>query len=404
VIFLEILKVALESLWANPMRSILTMLGIIIGVAAVVVMVALGTGAQAAVEERITSLGTNLLSVRSAWGRGRSGARMRSERLNLDDARALQATADSVSAVVPVYENDAQIEYLNRNMSVDVVGTWDNWAEVRDKELAQGRFFSAGEAEGRRRVAVLGHQIAEELFGPGEDPVGAEVYLRGVRFESIGVLAEQGAGMGWDNPDEQVIVPISTSQWRLFGTDRVEEITLQVADEDLMMTAMVEVESVMRQRHKILPDQENDFRIYSQTQFLEILQETQQTFTLLLAGIAAVSLLVGGIGIMNIMLVSVTERTREIGIRKAVGAKRAAVQLQFLIEAIVLSCAGGVIGIGVAILASDLLASRFGWEMLVSAEAVVLSFGFAAAIGIVFGFYPAVRASRLDPIDALRYE
>jgi putative ABC transport system permease protein len=405
MLYFEILRVALGSLRANPMRSILTMLGIIIGVAAVIVMVALGTGAQSAVESRIASLGTNVLTVRQGWGRGSSGARMRSERLNIDDARALQEGVRSVTEVVPETSRDAQVEYENANMNVSIVGTWAAWPEVNNWEIEQGRFFTQSEAEGRRRVAVLGADIAAELIPQSVDPVGAAIRIRGIRFDVIGVLKAKGAGgMGGFSQDERVVIPLSTAQWRVFGSDRISSIGLQVAEKDLMTMAMAEIESIMRRRHRLRPGQENDFRISSQTEFLEILQESQQTFTLLLAGIAAVSLVVGGIGIMNIMLVSVTERTREIGIRKAIGATRSSVQLQFLIEAVVLSCLGGALGIGLAMLSSDVLGERFGWTMVVPPDAVIVSFGFAALIGIIFGFYPAVRASRLDPIEALRYE
>ncbi len=405
MLYFEILRVALGSLRANPMRSILTMLGIIIGVAAVIVMVALGTGAQAAVQSRIASLGTNVLTVRQGWGRGSSGARMRSERLNIEDARALQEGVRSVTQVVPETSNNAQVEYENANMNVSIIGTWASWPEVNNWEIEQGRFFTQSEAEGRRRVAVIGADLAAELIPQSVDPVGATIRIRGIRFEVIGVLkAKGGGGMMGYGQDERAVIPLSTAQWRVFGSNRISSVALQVAEENLMTMAMAEIESIMRRRHRLRPGQENTFRISSQTEFLEILQESQQTFTLLLAGIAAVSLLVGGIGIMNIMLVSVTERTREIGIRKAIGATRGSVQLQFLIEAVVLSCLGGALGIGLAMLSSDILGERFGWTMVVPPDAVALSFGFAAIIGIIFGFYPAVRASRLDPIEALRHE
>jgi len=404
VLYFEILRVALGSLRVNPLRSMLTMLGVIIGVAAVITMVALGTGAQTAVEERISALGTNVLTVRQGWGRGSGGARGRSERMSVEDARALQERRRTITEVVPVYESSTQLEYGNINLDTRVVGTWANWAAVNNYQLQAGRFFTPVEADGRRRVAVLGSELASQLFPEGVDPVGADIRIRGIQFEVIGYFEEKGSGGGFRNPDEQAWIPLSTSQWRVFGTDRVSQILVQVVDEDLMTAAMAEIETTLRRTHRLRPDQDNDFFISSQTSFLETLQETQQTFTYLLAGIAAVSLLVGGIGIMNIMLVSVTERTKEIGIRKAIGAKRGSVQLQFLIEAVVLSCVGGAIGIGVSMLATDILASRWGWTMVIPPDAVVLSFGFAALIGILFGFYPAVRASRLDPIDALRYE
>jgi putative ABC transport system permease protein len=404
MLYFEIMRVAITSLRSNPMRSILTMLGVIIGVAAVITMVALGTGAQTMVESRISALGTNVLTVRQGFGRGAGGARARSERLSIDDARVIQEKARTVTAVVPIFQQQTQVEFGNVNLSSQIVGTWANWAEVNNWEVEQGRFMTQGEADGRRRVVVLGSELSKQLFPASVDPVGAEIRIRGIPFEVIGVFKEKGSGGFGGNPDEQAWIPLSTSQWRVFGTDRLSNIQVKVANDNLITAAMAEIETHLRRQHRLRPDAESDFQIGSQTQFLEVLQESQQTFTLLLAGIAAVSLLVGGIGIMNIMLVSVTERTREIGIRKSIGATRASVQLQFLIEAVVLSCLGGALGIALAWVASDQLSASFGWPMVIPPNAVVLSFGFAALIGIIFGFYPAMRASRLDPIEALRYE
>ena len=404
MLYFEIMRVAINSLRSNPMRSMLTMLGVIIGVAAVITMVALGTGAQAAVEAQLSSLGADILTVSQGFGRGASGARGRSERLSVDDAIAIQAKGRTITDVVPVSQSDAQVEYGNVNLNTRVIGTWANWAEVNRWEIGQGRFMTKAEADGRRRVAVLGSALSELLFRPSIDPVGSQIRIRGIQFEVIGVFEEKGSGNDFRNPDEQVWIPLSTSQWRVFGTNRINNIQVQIANENLMTAAMAEIESVIRREHRLRPDVDSDFRISSQTQFLEVIQESRQTFTMLLAGIAAVSLVVGGIGIMNIMLVSVTERTREIGIRKAIGATRASIQLQFLIEAVVLSCLGGALGIALAWVASEQLARNFGWTMVIPPNAVVMSFGFSAMIGIVFGFYPAVRASRLDPIEALRYE
>ncbi len=404
MLYFEIMRVAINSLRSNPMRSMLTMLGVIIGVAAVITMVALGTGAQAAVEAQLSSLGANILTVSQGFGRGAGGSRGRSERLSVDDALAIQAKGRTITDVVPVSQRDAQVEYGNMNLNTQIIGTWANWADVNSWEIGQGRFMSPAEADGRRRVAVLGSAVSEILFPPSIDPVGAQIRIRGIQFEVIGVFKEKGSGNDFRNPDERVWIPLSTSQWRVFGTNRINNIQVKIANENLMTAAMAEIESVIRREHRLRPDVDSDFRISSQTQFLEVIQESRQTFTMLLAGIAAVSLVVGGIGIMNIMLVSVTERTREIGIRKAIGATRASVQLQFLIEAVVLSCLGGALGIALAWVASQQLSENFGWTMVIPPNAVVLSFGFSAMIGIVFGFYPAVRASRLDPIEALRYE
>jgi putative ABC transport system permease protein len=404
MLYFEIMRVAIGSLRANPMRSMLTMLGVIIGVAAVITMVALGTGAQSAIESRISALGTNVLTVRQGFGRGSSGARGRSERLSIEDAREIQLKSRTITDVVPIYERETQIEYGNVNLSSRVVGTWANWAGVNSWEIAQGRFMTQAEADGRRRVAVLGSELSAQLFPASVDPVGSQIRIRGIQFEVIGVFKEKGTGTGYSNPDEQAWIPLSTSQWRVFGTNRLSNIQVKVANDNLITAAMAEIETIIRREHRLRPDVDSDFQISSQTQFLEVLQESQQTFTMLLAGIAAVSLLVGGIGIMNIMLVSVTERTREIGIRKSIGATRGSVQLQFLIEAVVLSCLGGALGIALAWVAAGQLSESFGWTMVIPPDAVVMSFGFAAMIGIVFGFYPAVRASRLDPIEALRYE
>ena len=404
MLYFEIMRVAITSLRSNPMRSILTMLGVIIGVAAVITMVALGTGAQTAVESRISALGTNVLTVRQGFGRGAGGARARSERLSIEDARVIQEKARTITAVVPIFQQQTQVEFGNVNLSSQIVGTWANWAEVNNWEIEQGRFMTQGEADGRRRVVVLGSELSKQLFPASVDPVGAEIRIRGIPFEVIGVFREKGSGGFGGNPDEQAWIPLSTSQWRVFGTDRLSNIQVKVANDNLITAAMAEIETHLRRQHRLRPDAESDFQISSPTQFLELMQESQQTFTYLLAGIAAVSLLVGGIGIMNIMLVSVTERTREIGIRKSIGATRGSVQLQFLIEAVVLSCLGGALGIALAWVASDQLSASFGWTMVIPPNAVVLSFGFAALIGIIFGFYPAVRASRLDPIEALRYE
>jgi putative ABC transport system permease protein len=404
MLYFEIMRVALGSLRANPMRSMLTMLGVIIGVAAVITMVALGTGAQSAVESRISALGTNVLTVRQGFGRGAGGARGRSERLAIDDAREIQAKARTVTEVVPVSERETQVEYGNVNLSARIIGTWANWAEVNNWEIGQGRFMTQAEADGRRRVAVLGSELAKQLFPPSVDPVGAQIRIRGIQFDVIGVFKEKGSGTGFGNPDEQAWIPLSTSQWRVFGSNRLSNIQVQVANDNLITAAMAEIESIVRRTHRLRPDAESDFQISSQTQFLEVLQQSQETFTRLLAGIAAVSLLVGGIGIMNIMLVSVTERTREIGIRKSIGATRGSVQLQFLIEAVVLSCLGGALGNALAWISADYFSATYGWTMVIPPDAVVMSFGFAALIGVVFGFYPAMRASRLDPIEALRYE
>ncbi len=403
MLFFEILIVALESLRANLMRSVLTMLGVIIGVAAVITMVALGEGAQAAVNEQLQGLGANRLTVRAGSSFFRRDS-SRGARMRLEDAYAVLQSTTSISSVVPeLSRQNVQLEYKNVSAQVSVTGTWVGYLEMNNWKLASGRFFTLAEQEGNRRVAVLGSEVTANLFPPNVDPIGEEIRLRGVSFEVIGTLEEKG-GTSFFSRDNVVIVPLSTAMRRLFGTEYLSSMTVEALSDNYVTMAMAEIESVLRRQHRLRPGVDNDFSISRQTEFLSIMQEANQTFTLLLGGIAAISLIVGGIGIMNIMLVSVTERTREIGVRKAIGARRAAIQLQFLIEAVVLSCLGGAIGIALGYAASQELSARFGWQMVVSPDSVGMAFGFSAAIGILFGFYPARRASRLDPIQALRYD
>jgi putative ABC transport system permease protein len=402
MLFFEILVVALQSLRQNIMRSILTMLGVIIGVGAVITVVALGEGARASVNAQLEGLGANNLSVRSGRGFGRDHSR--GARMTIDDVYELIENSTSIGRVIPELSRNAQLEYKNvSGSSTSVLGTWVGYLEMNNWPLESGRFFTTTEQEGARRLAVIGKEVTEGLFPAYIDPVGQQIRLNGVTFEVIGTLPEKG-GSSWFSRDNVVIVPMATAMRRLFGTEYISSMTVEALSEDHVTMAMAEIESVMRRQHRLRPGVENDFSISRQTEFLSVMQDANQTFTLLLGGIAGISLIVGGIGIMNIMLVSVTERTREIGIRKSIGARKSAIQLQFLIEAITLSCMGGVIGIALGYIASDQLGTRFGWQMLVSPDSVMLAFGFSAAIGVVFGFYPARRASLLDPIEALRYD
>ncbi len=403
MLILEIVFVSLASLRANLMRSSLTMLGVIIGVAAVITMVGLGEGAQASVQSQIEALGSNRLTIRAGSGFW-TGARQRGARMSIGDAHKIIEQCDAVTQIVPVLERSSiQLEYQNRAATVTVTGTWIGYLEMNNWKLAAGRFFTGTEQEGNRRVAVIGSEIAANLFPRSVDPVGEEIRVTGVAFEIIGVLEEKGDS-GFRSRDDVVVLPLGTAMRRLFGTDYISSITAEVPTENHITLAMAQIESVLRRQHRLRPGVDNDFNISRQTEFLNVIAETGQTFTFLLAGIAGVSLLVGGIGIMNIMLVSVTERTREIGIRKAIGARKSSIQLQFLIEAVVLSAVGGGLGIALGFAASRYLATQAGWQMLVSPNSVLLAFGFSALIGVVFGFYPARRASGLDPIEALRYE
>ena len=296
-----------------------------------------------------------------------------------------------------------QIEYGNANASVNVMASTAEYIEIQNQPIVAGRMFTEADSDQRRRVVVLGSSVPAMLGGNGVAMIGQRLSIRGIPFEIIGLLDEKGA-QGHNNPDEQVLIPLKTGQFRVFGTDRLRAITVQVVDQDSMMVAMIGIERVMRREHGIQPGATNDFQIRDRTEFLAAQQETAQTFTFLLAGIAAVSLLVGGIGIMNIMLVSVTERTREIGIRKALGARRRTILLQFLVEAVTLCVVGGTIGVVAGAGTAVALARFQGWNTLVSVESVVVAFVFSAVIGVFFGMWPARRAARMDPIVALGHE
>src|SRR6476469_6239592 len=403
----EIIRVALGALRANKLRSLLTMLGIVIGVAAVIAVVALGTGAQTAVKDRISSLGTTLLTVMPGQQRGMGATFDQSMKLTMDDAKALddQSRAPSLTAVQPEMNSRLQVQYQSLNTNTSIVGTTANYLEVRKYELAAGRMFSRAEDEGRQRVALLGPTVIEALgINSPEAIIGEPVRIRGIQFTVVGVLKSKGQATPFGNPDDQVLVPITTGRFRLFGSDRLRSVSVLAQSEDKIPDAMADVQRVIRREHRLVQGKPDDFMIRSQADFLNTLGETTQVFTYLLSGIAAVSLLVGGIGIMNIMLVSVTERTREIGVRKALGATRRNILLQFLIEAVVLCCLGGIVGILLGATGATLMSRTAGWNTQVSPAAVGLAFAFSALVGVLFGVWPARRAASLDPIIALRYE
>ena len=399
----EIFQVALQAIRANKLRSFLTMLGIIIGVGAVITMVALGSGAQKSVQARIEALGPNLLTLFA--GQAFRGGIAFDQRVSLtvDDAAALERGARYLSAVTPEMTRNLQVKRGNQNINVSVVGTTANYTEVRRYTVTAGRMFTRGEDESRRRYAVLGAAVPELLNANPLAMIGQEIQIRGISFEIIGILSEKGS-QGFSNPDEQILIPLQTARYRVLGTDRLRSIAVAVADMKNMNVAMIDIERVMRREHKIRPGGENDFQIRNQADVLATFQQTTETFTKLLAGIAAVSLIVGGIGIMNIMLVSVTERTREIGVRKALGATRFNILFQFLVEALVLCLVGGLLGILFGSLGAVALAKFNNWNTSVSFTAVGLAFLFSAIVGLFFGIWPARRAARLDPIVALRYE
>ena len=402
----EVLSVALGALRVNKLRSFLTMLGIVIGVSAVIAMVALGNGAQQAVQQRISALGTTLLTVMPGQAVGFGGVRTTDQqRMTMDDARALRERARFVAAVQPEMQRQLQVQYLNKNAMTQVIGSTANFLTVRKFTMRQGRMFTPPEDEGRRRVAVLGPAVLENLgIENPEAIIGESIRIRGIQFEVIGVLESKGQGAGFGNPDDQIVIPIQTARFRVMGSDRLRAINVLAESELRIPDTMAEIQRVLRREHRLRPGRPDDFVIRNQSDFLSAFSETTAVFGYLLAGIAAVSLLVGGIGIMNIMLVSVTERTREIGIRKALGATRSNILLQFLIEAMVLCLVGGLIGILIGAGGALALNKAFAWNTIVDPASIVLAFVFSAMVGVLFGVWPARRAAVLDPIIALRYE
>jgi putative ABC transport system permease protein len=404
VTYLEIVRVALAALRATKLRSLLTALGIVIGVAAVLTMVGLGAGAQAAVAAQLDALGTDLLSITAGQSYARGVASAVRASLRSDDAAALARDATTLSAVVPSLDGDLQAKLGNKNVNVDVVATTADFAAVNRFTIGLGRWFTAGEDHARRLVTVAGSEIPEQLDVEPAALLGQTVLIRGISFRVVGVLARRGDQPGRGDPDETLYIPFRTGEYRIFGSDRLGEITVRLAHPDSLDAALLDIERILRREHRLRPEAPNDFRIRDRSAFLAAQAEARATLTYLLAGIAAVSLVVGGIGIMNIMLVSVTERTREIGIRKALGATRRVVLLQFLAEALTLCLLGGLCGIVLGVAAVTFFARLNDWNALVSPGAIALAVSFSVAVGLFFGVWPARRAANLDPIEALRYE
>jgi putative ABC transport system permease protein len=397
----ETVRTAVRALWSNKLRTALTTLGMIIGVSAVVTMLALGEGARASVEGHIRSMGSNLLSI-SPGAPMRGPVRTGSvNTMTTDDAEAI-AELPGVIAVAPESMGSAQVRYLEQNMSSTVIGTTPAYIAARSFEVASGDCFTENDIHGRRRVAVIGSNVAETLFG-NLSPLGERIQIKGISFRVVGVLEEKG-DQGFMNPDDQILVPLSTHQGVLFGLDYLSSISVQVESEDAMDGVQAEIERLLRLRHRIREGADDDFHVRSQTEMLETMNQVTGTFTALLGGVAAVSLLVGGIGIMNIMLVSVRERTREIGLRLAVGARRRDILLQFLVESVIVSLAGGLAGLGLGYAAAEVVAQLAGWDTVVRLYSVVLSLATSFGIGVVFGVGPARRAALMDPVEALRQE
>jgi putative ABC transport system permease protein len=403
MLFLEIVIVALQSIRANLFRAALTMLGIIIGVGAVITMLAAGAGAQKRIDEQIASLGANILTVNTS-NFFAGGISRDSQSLVIDDANALRTDSTYLDAVVPEMQSRGQYKLDNVNTIARLSGTTHEYPAIFNYKLALGRFFNAEDDTDRKRVVVLGADLPQRLEKKPQDLVGKMIAVNGQPFEVIGVFESIGGGFGNNNPDSSAFIPLRTAEQRVLGKKNVDNISVRVKTDASLERAMVDIERVLRRDHKIMPGKGNDFAIIDRREFLTTQQQAQATFTILLASIAGVSLLVGGIGIMNIMLVSVTERTREIGIRMALGATRFSIMLQFLVESVTLCLFGGLLGIGLGTGAATTLSRFAGWQVFVSPLSVGLAFAFSVGVGLFFGIMPARRAARLDPIEALRYE
>jgi putative ABC transport system permease protein len=404
---LMIIRVAFRALVRNKMRAALTMLGIIIGVSAVIAMVSIGQGAQASVQAQIEGMGTNLLFI-SAGAQNVGGVRSGTgdsgtNTLTVDDLEAIRREVPSVAMVTPTVSSRSQLVVGNQNWSTTVQGVSEQFPEVRKWSAQSGTFFTETDVRTAARVIVLGQTIADNLF-PGADPIGQSVRVMNLPFKIVGVMARKGQDAQGRDQDDTAFAPYTAVQKKLLGNTRVQVAYVSAISQDATYTAQIQITELLRQRHKLSVNDANDFSVRNMTDVAEAANETNNIMTMLLGSIAGVSLLVGGIGIMNIMLVSVTERTREIGIRMAIGARSSAVRSQFLIESIVLSLTGGLAGIVLGVIVSVAIPRMLGWPTLVSTTAIIGSVIFSAAVGIFFGYYPARKAAALDPIEALRYE
>ena len=406
--FPSTVKISLRALRVNKMRSALTMLGIIIGVAAVITMLAVGKGASNKISQQISTVGSNLIivlpgSFTSGGIRLGSGSQ---QNLTVDDAVAIKNECPAVLTTAPIHNTSAQIVFGNQNWATAVHGTDENILEVRDWSLASGRNFHEQEVRSALKICIIGQTVVDNLFG-NDEPLGQTIRIKKVPFTVIGVLAGKGQSMMGQDQDDIIYVPITTAQRNLVGrwfSGSVRSLMVKARSTDELMVAESQIKDLLRQRHRIGPTQEDDFTVRNLTQMMQMAEQASNVMSLLLAAIAGVSLLVGGIGIMNIMLVSVTERTREIGIRMAVGAKSWDIRTQFIIEALILSMIGGLVGVIVGIILAELLNFLAGWTILISSFSIIMSFGFSGLVGIFFGFYPAYKASLMNPIDALRHE
>ncbi|MBQ4334104.1 MAG: ABC transporter permease, partial [Myxococcaceae bacterium] len=404
---LQILVIALRALTRNKLRSFLTTLGVIIGVGAVIAMTAIGTGAQSQVEKSFESMGSNMLMVRSGSSRsgGMRGGAGSQPSITWSDLEAIKEEVPSVLYAAPVLSSTAQVMAEGQNWNTSVSGTTNDFFAIRNWEIVGGRAFEQSELKSGAKVAIVGQTVVDNLFGPLADPVGSQMRVANIPFEIVGVLKKRGTGGGGHDQDDAIYIPERTFRAKIqggLGQFVRGMIFVGATSKETTSLAQSEIEALLRERHRIKDGEEDDFRVRNMADMAEAMQQSTATMTSLLAGIALVSLVVGGIGIMNIMLVSVTERTREIGLRMAIGAKSFDILTQFLVEAAVLSTIGGALGIGAGVGVATLLTSSFGWPMKVQPDIILVALGFSAAVGIGFGLWPALKASRLDPIQALR--
>lgn len=403
--FRECVKMAIDGMLASKLRTFLTMLGIIIGVGAVIAMVSLGFGMQEQVKSNISSMGSNLLIVMSG-GRTASGQRLASgsgAKLTYDDAKAIEKSVEGIQYVSPGVQASYQLVVGNQNWTSQVEGSAPSIIDIRDYKILEGRMFSEKDMNARARVCVIGQTIVDNLF-PDDNPLGKIIRINKQPFKVIGTLSSKGQSAVGQDQDDLVYIPLTTAMQRMMGTTSIRNITIQCTSENTIESAQSDIITLLRQRHRIKEGDYDDFTVRNMSALMETMEETTGTITLLLAIIAAISLVVGGIGIMNIMLVSVTERTREIGIRKALGATYRNILLQFLIEAVVIGVSGGIIGTVFGIGVATILAKFAGWQAIISVWAIIIAVVFSVGIGLFFGIYPAKKAALLDPIDALRYE
>jgi len=402
MLILDLFKMALRSLIANTMRTFLTTLGMIIGVASVISMISIGEGARQQTLSTIEKFGTNIITIKPGRKKNRHVSSDTVKTLKLSDAEAIEKSIPLITGVAAQVYRSAQLKYGNKNTNTTVRGTGEKYLKLSNFTIERGRYFNKEEVRSVRKVAVIGSTVVKNLFGD-ISAIGKEIKVDGNNYLVIGSTEQKGA-LSWFDPDDQIFIPVTTAQKRLFGIHHIQSIDVQAKKMEDLEVIKKDIDSFLRIRHGIRKTEDSDFHVQNSSQWLNSWGDAAKTFTYLLGGIAAISILVGGIGIMNIMLVSITERTKEIGIRIAIGAKKSEIMEQFLIESVLISFIGGGLGILLGIIISRTVSKIGGWDTIVSTQSIILAFGFSVAIGIFFGFYPARKAANLNPIDALRYE